>query len=100
VVRPGSPIESGTIRNASDALKLRTERDRSAASSHDTPGYEPVSARGSTMSRLPLSATPGSGVRTTACSQENTAVLTPMPTASDRTMTVASTGMLAMARSA
>ena len=50
--------------------------------------------------RPPLSVTPGSGCRMTACTQENTTVLTPIPTASDSTMTVASTGILAMARSA
>jgi hypothetical protein len=43
-------------------------------------------------------ATPGSGRRTTACTHENTAVLTPIPTDSDTITTHDTTGMCSNAR--
>ena len=73
---------------------------RSRYSSHDMPGYMPVSLRGSTKWKLAEPATMGRGLNSRPWIHENTTVLMPMPMPSDPITTAASTGMRAIVRSA
>ena len=84
--------------NRSGSARLRSRRSR--YSSHDAPGNEPVSARGSTSCTLPASATPGIGCSTISWIHENTAVFTPMPTPSEMMTTAASPGIRQIIRHA
>ena len=88
------------MRKANRSGKVRSRSRMSRYSSHDAPGYEPVSARGSTSWKLAASATPGIGCSTIAWIQENTAVFTPIPMPSDTMTTAANPGIRQIIRHA
>ena len=62
------------------------------------PGRHPASVRGSIRWNSEARGTAGSGARANTCTHENTAVLTPMPIASEATTTALSTGAAASIR--
>src|SRR5262245_53410589 len=83
---------NGLRRNANKSGNVCRRSARSRYSGHETPGYPPPSVRASIRWRRVTLVAPGSGCSISAWIHEKIAVLTPIPTPSDSTTTVANTG--------
>ena len=80
--------EADAMISAADVTPSRTSR----YSSHEMPGYELFSPIGSSSSRSPDCAAPGTGLRTRDWIHEKTVVFAPTPIAIDTTTTAESAG--------